>query len=258
MDTDPEAEKEQTMRGLLILAAVALLLVGGLVVFVAIDSGMEPVAAPVEPEPAAPPVKRGSRPVPHYPPMARRPQLPDRAREEKIATAGADASEQQILELGKEFHDKWYEDRRRLGEERHRQMEKLWFGGRRPRGSAKSIARLEELLREFPDTNRAGCAAYELGQHYMRLRNLPLNKRREKAEHYWRLVGERYRDTICEFNEPAAAMSQLALVNWVYRYTDPARARRLLEDIIKNDQGQTDHLGQPLPDLARRMLEVIK
>ena len=32
VDTDPEAEKEQTMRGLLILAAVALLLVGGLVV----------------------------------------------------------------------------------------------------------------------------------------------------------------------------------------------------------------------------------
>lgn len=246
------------MRGLLILAALALLVVGGLVVFVALDSEVTPVVAPVQPQPAARPMRPSSRPVRRFSPMPRRPQLPDRVQEEKIARAGAAASEQQILELGKEFHDKWYADRRRLGEERHRQMEKLWFSGRRPRGSAKSMAKLEELLREFPDTNRAGCAAYELGQHYMRLRSLPLEKRRKKAEQYWRLVDERYRDTICEFNEPARAMSKLALVNWIYRYTDPARARRMLEDIIKNDQGQTDHLGQPLPDLARRMLKIIK
>ncbi len=118
-----------------------------------------------------------------------------------------------------------------LGPERHREMEQLWLEGRRPRGDPQAIARLEKLLVDFPDTNRAGCAAYELGHHYLRNRQLNEQERRSQAEYYWRMIDERYRDTLCEYNAPADAMAKYSLVNWIYRSTDQALARRLLKRV---------------------------
>ncbi|RME25412.1 MAG: hypothetical protein D6806_07885 [Deltaproteobacteria bacterium] len=237
------------------LAGAALLVIGGLIVFMLHGDAAQPVVErnhEVEPtsdrnQQAKSPAKRIRRPG--------RPQPKSITREQKLESLGSEPSEKQVLELGKEFHQKWYADRERLGPERHKQMERLWWEGRRPRGSPESIAKLEKLLEEYPDTNRAGCAAYELGQHYVRNRALPLDKRRKMAEHYWLLVDERYRDSLCEYNAPADGLAKLALVNWVYRYTDPAMARRLLEEIIEKHKGETDHLGQPLEQVARRMLQ---
>jgi hypothetical protein len=137
-------------------------------------------------------------------------------------------------------------------------MEQLWFQGRRPRGDPEAIEKLEKILKEYPDTNRAGCAAFELGHHYIRNRSLNLADRRKKAEEYWHLVDERYRDNLCEYNSHPAALSKLAMATWVYRYTDPAAARRLLEEVINKHTGETDHLGQPLEETASRLLEQIK
>ena len=53
-------------------------------------------------------------------------------------------------------------------------------------------------------------------------------------------------------------MSKLALATWVYRKDDPGKARRLLEDILKNHEGETDHLGQPLSVAAKRLLDLLK
>ncbi len=166
--------------------------------------------------------------------------------------------ENTVQSFGQEFEHKWYEDRRRLGKDRHKEMEKLWFKGRRPRGDPKAMANLEKLLEEFPDTNRAGCAAFELGHHYMRSRSLPLEERRKKAEKYWTMVEERYPDTLCEYNAPAMGLSMLALANWVYKDKDPGMARRLLEELIEKHKGETDHLGRPLEKSAKRLLESLK
>ncbi len=244
------------MRGLLIVGALCVFVVGGLIVLVLFDSEEPPVAPaisePVDntPEPAEP----GRR----YAQDRERRVMPDEVREKQIAEAGKDADSGKLLKLGHEFHAKWYADRSKLGEERHKQMEKLWFEGRRPRGNPESITKLEKLLNEYPETNRAGCAAYELGQHYMRARSLTLDQRRKKAGEYWRMTEERYSDSLCEFNEHPATMAELAMANWIYRKTDPAMARRLLDDIIKNHKGEADHLGQPVETLARRMLDQIK
>jgi len=243
------------MRGLLIIGAICVVVVGGLIIWLL--SGNDNTAAPVaatlpEPQNETP---APAEPVRRYAPDHARRVMPDETREKQIEQAGKDSSK--VLELGHEFHEKWYADRSKLGEERHKQMEKLWFEGRRPRGNPDSIAKLQKLLEEYPDTNRAGCAAYELGQHYMRDRSLTLDQRRKKAGEYWRMTEERYGKSLCEFNEHPATMAELAMANWIYRKSDPAMARRLLEDIIKNHKGEADHLGQPVETLAKRMLEQV-
>ncbi|HUU00343.1 MAG TPA: hypothetical protein VM425_02780 [Myxococcota bacterium] len=245
------------MRGLLIVGALCVLVVGGLIVLVLLDSDKQPPVAAAISEP----LNNTSEPAEsmrRYTQDRGRRVMPDEVREKQIAQASKDADSDKVLKLGHEFHAKWYADRSKLGEERHKQMEKLWFEGRRPRGNPESIEKLEKLLDEYPDTNRAGCAAYELGQHYMRDRALTLDQRRKKAQKYWGLTEERYGDSLCEFNEHPATMAELGMANWIYRKTDPAMARRLLDDIIKNHKGEADHLGQPVETLARRMLEQIK
>jgi hypothetical protein len=137
-------------------------------------------------------------------------------------------------------------------------MEELWWQGRRPRGDEESIEKLEELLEKFPYTNRAGCAAWELGHHFLNDRKLPLEKRRRKARQYFHMVEERYSDSLCEYNAGAAGLSKMALATRIYRYTNPAMARRLLEDVMQKHKGETDHLGKPLEELASKMLKIIK
>jgi hypothetical protein len=163
-----------------------------------------------------------------------------------------------VQKFGQEFEKKWHEDRKKLGEEKHREMEKLWFEGRRPRGKPESIEKLKRIVEEFPDSNRAGCAAFELGHHYIRNRGLNLNDRRKQAQKYWSMVEDRYQDTLCEYNAHAPAMSKLAVATWVYRYTDKGMARRMLKEVIEKHQGETDHLGQPLEVTARRVLDQLK
>jgi len=245
------------MRTLIVIGALSVLVIGGLMAVILFDEEevVEPVAPPPvvddEPEPKPPPLRR-------YPPQRfDNDRMPDENREKKL-NAGSGVDENNVIEFGKEFHDKWYEDRERLGRERHKELEKLWFDGRRPRGDPDSIDKLEKLLEEFPDTNRAGCAAFELGHHYMRSRALSLEERRKKAEEYWHMAENRYRESLCEYNSHPAAMSKLALATWVYRKSNPGRARRLLEEIIEKHKGETDHLGQPLEVAARRFLERLK
>jgi hypothetical protein len=163
-----------------------------------------------------------------------------------------------VVEFGKEFENKWREDREKLGTDRHKQMEKLWFEGRRPRGGPGTIEKLKKIIKEFPDTNRAGCAALELGYHQMRNREIKFEERRKKAEEYWTMTQERYQDTICEYNSNASAMSEMALAIWVYRYTDRARAKSILEQVIEKYPGETDHLGQPLEIMAKRFVKILQ
>lgn len=245
------------MRVLLVLGGLALVAMGVAVVLVVLDTEEAEtgyrVVASAEPAPASD----------RKPPRRRfKPQKPaeDRQAAKKKPARGVDeeVSEKNVMRFGQEFEKKWYEDRKRLGEDRHREMEKLWFEGRRPRGKQESIEKLEKLIEEFPDTNRAGCAAFELGHHLIRDRRLDLATRREKAANYWRMVEERYGETLCEYNANAPALSKLALATWVLRYSDPAEARRVLEEVIEKHAGETDHLGQPLEQTARRVLDRIK
>ncbi|NMB74508.1 MAG: hypothetical protein GYA21_05190 [Myxococcales bacterium] len=240
------------------LIAVVALTLGAVIVFVVLAlSGGEPHTAlpsldagPLGAEPDAP------RPGPRrLPPNLLRPDTPP-DEEREVAFEQYDGGPP--INFGEAFEKKWYADRERLGLERHREMEKLWWAGRRPRGETASIEKLEELLRDYPDTNRAGCAAYELGQHYMRSRALPLEERRRKAEAAWRLAMDRYRDGICEYNAPVAGSAKLALVSWIYRHTDPGLARNLLEDLAKNHAGETDHLGQEISKIAERLLSEMR
>ncbi|MBN2498528.1 MAG: hypothetical protein JXR96_28310 [Deltaproteobacteria bacterium] len=244
------------MRWLLVLAGLAAVAVG-LMIFLVVDSGPEPQTRPAPALPAAQPEEPGdSGPVRRYAPDpvhdAKAP------RHKKRPEAKAPLDEKTVEHFGQEFERKWYADRERLGRERHAEMEELWFKGRRPRGTRASIERLEKILADFPDTNRAGCAALELGHHYLRNRDLDAQARRKKAEEYWHMAEQRYRDTLCEYNAPAAGLAKVALASWVYRSSDPAMARRVLEEVIAEHKGETDHLGKPLEETARRLLESLK
>ncbi|HOX45400.1 MAG TPA: hypothetical protein PK668_17520 [Myxococcota bacterium] len=246
------------MRALLLAGAAAVLLVGGLVAFMLFDSSSGPGGLP-EPgpdgdaaAPAPPPRERGPRPPARPVGLdAGQPPAPAEAEDE------GEVTEQNVQRFGQEFERRWYADRERLGRARHGELERLWYEGRRPRGDAGAREKLERLLAEFPDTNRAGCAALELGHHRLRDRGLSLDERRRLAADAWRLVGERHADALCEYNAPAAGLAKLALANQVLRYTDPAEARRVLQEIIAKHQGETDHLGQPLETTARKLLDLI-
>lgn len=245
------------MRMLLVLGGLAVLAVGAAVVLVMLDSGEDSTGYQVVMSASPPPGREPKRKPPRRRYKPQKSSTADQAGSGNKAAGELDQeiSEKNVMRFGQEFEKKWYQDRERLGEERHREMEKLWFEGRRPRGKQESIEKLEKILEEYPDTNRAGCAAFELGHHVIRDRRLDLAARREKAEGYWRMVEERYDDTLCEYNAHAPALSKLALATWVLRYSDPAEARRVLEEVIKQHAGETDHLGQPLEKTAQRILD---
>jgi hypothetical protein len=244
------------MRWLIGAGGLALAAMVVLIIVVLMDNGGGPEPTDLGAvRPAPPGDERDPRPV-NRPANRVRPAWPDGG----LAMQPEEEPDEPIDEssvdrFGQEFERKWKGDRERLGVDRHREMEKLWFEGRRPRGDPASIEKLERLLREYPDTNRAGCAAMELGHHFIRGRDLDLKTRREKAAEAWRLVESRYSDTLCEYNAPAAGLSKLALVSWVYRFTDPGMARRLLEEILAGHEGETDRLGRPLQETAAQILE---
>ncbi len=241
------------MRWLIILGCLAVAAVGVMIGLVLFDEG--PPSRPIVDETGDTAGDSGPahRTEPSPARTIRRNRLEPRSR--GTETAAGPVDEDNVHRFGQEFERKWYEDRSKLGAERHLEMEKLWFEGRRPRGDPGSIGILERLLREFPDTNRAGCAAMELGHHYIRRRDQDLDARRKKARELWHQVEQRYGDVLCEYNAPAGGLSKLALATWVYRHTDPGMARRLLEEIIARHQGETDHLGRPLEQTARRLLK---
>lgn len=243
------------MRLLLVLAGLAVLVVGFLMALVLMDQEDEPISpevvAPSQPDrtsrPGKPPRKsKQNRSIKRPEPV----KAPDMDEEE--------VNEKTVMKFGQEFEKKWHADKERLGVDRHKAMEKLWFRGRRPRGAEESIKALETILKEYPDTNRAGCAALELGHHYLKSKSLDSRERLKKAEQYWRMVGERYSGALCEYNANPLARSKLALATWIYRGEDPAQARRLLEEIIEKHKGETDHLGQPLEVTAKRLLKQLK
>lgn len=249
------------MRTLLVIGGLALVAVGLLVGLVLFDSDEGAVETPQvlagsdTPEPNVRP-GRDQRIRPGPQPERPKPSPDRKPRPGKDAQGPV--TDDTVQKFGQEFEARWRKDRERLGAERHKEMERLWFEGRRPRGDPESIEKLEKLLEEFPDTNRAGCAAMELGHHYMRSRSLPMEERRKKAAEYWHRVEDRYSDVLCEYNAPAAGMSKLALATWIYRSTDPGMARRLLQEVIDKHEGETDHLGRPLSATAKRILERLK
>ena len=244
------------MRLLLVIGGLAVMVVGVLVALV-LTGGEEGEASAVSaPAPEPEPASRRYRPS-----AATRRAMVEAdagaARATEMDEAG-ELNDKTVMEFGGEFEKKWHADKEKLGRERHKEMERLWFQGRRPRGEPASMEKLEKILQEYPDTNRAACAAFELGHHYIRNRSMGLDDRRKKAEEYWRLVDDRYQDSLCEYNAHPAALSKLARAAWVYRYTDPSRARRMLEEVKKKHEGETDHLGQPLEATADRLLDQIK
>jgi len=243
------------LKKMLILLAASVLLILVLAVGLLWEGSEQPPPATSQVEP--PQEMLPTPPTARFRPDLALQALSEQERDRLIEKAVVEGQEEQLLELGREFHDKWYEDRRRLGEERHKEMEKLWFQGRRPRGRGDSIAKLEKILQDFPETNRAGCAAYELGHHYLKNNALSVEERLRRAEEYFRLAEERYRDSLCEFNAAVAPLARLALAVWIYKSSDPVLAKRLIEQVIAQDGDKTDHLGQSLGEVARRLLETM-
>lgn len=246
------------MRVLLVVGGLAVVVVGVLIVLVMPGGGEQEDSAPAVtaggPEPA--PASGRYRPSAETR-RAMVKALSGKERDKEMEKAG-ELDEKTVMRFGQEFENKWRQDREKLGRERHKEMERLWFQGRRPRGDPDAIEKLEKILEEYPDTNRAACAAFELGHHFIRNRSIKLDDRRKKAEEYWRLVGERYPENLCEYNSHPAALSKLSMATWIFRHTDPAAARRLLEEVIDKHAGETDRLGQPLEETASRLLDQIK
>ncbi|MEW5854106.1 MAG: hypothetical protein AB2A00_35350 [Myxococcota bacterium] len=153
------------------------------------------------------------------------------------------------------FAEQTEADRKRLGDAAFLEMDDLWTRGRRPRSSPEAMAALEELLEKFPDTYRAGCAAYELGQHHLKNGRKAVLERMEAAQPLLERARDRYRESRCDSDVAAANMASLALALEVYRLQDRRRAMAVLDELAALPPTETDHLGKPLADKARFMKE---
>ena len=250
------------MRVMLILAGLAVLTVVALITVVVMDS--PDVEDEQEVSISDPTKKASEKTQPHKPPGQIRKQAKpakdpeEEKRRQAMRLRGKKVDEKNVMQFGQEFEDKWKKDKQQLGAERHSLLEDLWFEGRRPRGNPASREKLEKILEDYPDSNRAGCAAIELGYHWLRSPEGDINSRRKKAEDYWKMTQERYSDSLCEYNSHPAAISKLALAVWVYRYSDRGMAKRLLQEVIDKHPNETDHLAQPLSQTAERFLKALK
>ncbi len=145
------------------------------------------------------------------------------------------------------------DDRKKLGDAAYLEMDKLWTKGQRPRGNPESMKAMEELLKQYPNTWRAGCAAYELGLHHLKDGNRPQKDRVESAQKLLEDARGNYSKSRCDGDASAGNMATLALAQEVYKYTDRNRALSLLDEMAALPPNETDASGHPLSIRAQKL-----
>jgi hypothetical protein len=150
------------------------------------------------------------------------------------------------------------EDRKRLGPAAYVDMERLWGRGHKPKGDPDAQAALDELLRKFPDTHRAGCAAYMLGMHRLRDMRKSQKQRVDEAEDYLLKAKDRYPQSRCDGDVGAGVEASMALAVEVYRYKDPRRAQTMLTELSELPPEVLDTRGQPFSKRAKQLLGNVK
>lgn len=184
------------------------------------------------------------------------PELPRKApRDPRLAGAPADEGPAEPPPPTPRYAAQSAEDKKRLGEAAYADMHKLWVRGRSPRGHPEAIAAMEELLQKFPDTHRAGCARYELGQHHLKNGRVSPSLRMAAAEPLLKAARDRDGATRCEGDISPGNMAAMALAMDVYRHTDRRLAMTILDELAALPADEKDRLGKPLNEKARFLKE---
>ncbi|MBI5497435.1 MAG: hypothetical protein HY904_20660 [Deltaproteobacteria bacterium] len=223
-----------------------------------VDSAPPPTTTPAAPAPRAPVARtpRDTTPLPDPSPtrvtLAPHAELPD----------GEPDIARQIQPIqgyppSGRYGQQADDDRLKLGQAAYLDLERLWSKGVRPRGNPASMKALEELLEKYPDSWRAGCAAYELGLHHLRSGQAAPAEREAQGQKYLELARSRYPKSRCDGDAAAEHMADLALALDVYRNKDRNRALTILEEMQGLPPNETDPHGTPLRERARKIRETI-
>lgn len=146
-------------------------------------------------------------------------------------------------------------DRQRMGAEAYADLERLWMDAHRTSRRELAIHHLQQLVRRYPRSNRAGCATYELGRHLLAERHVPLRKRRDAALRVLEETVTHHPQARCGKEALASHLALLTMASEILPSRDLARAARVLNDLMVLPVTEVDDRGQPVATRARRILE---
>jgi hypothetical protein len=247
-------------RGWLVGMSLMALLAGALLLLILTDSTPPPAPPVVIQKPIHKPRPTTSNDWPdETPPPLKREAPVEKTPEQQAADDKAQEAKDLALLAdyppSGRFGQQSDHDRLKIGPAAYKDMEALWSRGVRPRGSKKAMEALEELVKKYPETFRAGCANYELGLHHLRDSSVSQKDRVTSSTSYLESARSNYKDSRCDGDAAAGNMASLALAMEVYRFTDRNRALSTLADLAALPPNETDSKGAPLAPRARQVMD---
>lgn len=153
------------------------------------------------------------------------------------------------------FMNQLMQDREDMDQTAYTDMERLWRRAQQTNDHDEAIVALGELVRRFPDSHLAGCAATQLGVHHARDLQRPEKERLQSAEEALLVAMTRYGQSRCEHDARVRHHAAWLLASEVYSRSQPDHAEEMLEDLQFLPEREVDATGRPLAHRARELLD---
>jgi tetratricopeptide (TPR) repeat protein len=159
--------------------------------------------------------------------------------------------EANLKRLREQYMERARADRKTYGEDIAK-IEDLFQKAYRQWGTPQAMETLKNLLTQYPEANRAGCGALNLGRMYGGAGDM------QQAEIYMRKAAEEYGDAFYSDGVQVGAMSRYFLGELYARQGRYDEARAVFQEILKKYPGAIDHRGRPLSESIQRALQFFK
>lgn len=131
----------------------------------------------------------------------------------------------------------WQKDGRKLKRDELTAMETLYQKANENPRTPESQEMLKELIRKYPETNRAGCAACYLGQ---------FSRDAAESEKYLELAIKEYSDCYYLNGTSVGGWARMLLAGREKQSGSASKARKLAAEIRKDYPDATNHSGELL------------
>jgi len=152
------------------------------------------------------------------------------------ASANARAPQSQIEQLKARARARMRKDREKYSQEQIAEAERLYQVANKNWRSPEAKQALQQLVEEFPDLDRTGCAVLYLGQ----------TSEGDERETLLKQAIEKYGDCFYGNGVQVGAYGRYLLALYYSEKGDSEKAKALFEEIRKNYPTAIDHSGRPL------------